>query len=84
LISSTNSSGFAIPFEKITLFLERQIAQIVACQTKENPLLFFFDPAAPVKQSNRIEIVGGITITTPSHLKIAFQTPAAKSQNKKR
>jgi hypothetical protein len=66
------------------LFLDRQIAQIVACQIKEKQFLNFLVPAAPVKQSNSSDIFGGITITKPSHRKIAFHTFIAKSQYKNR
>jgi hypothetical protein len=53
----------------MTLFRDNQIDHIAA---------------APVKQSNIIETFGGITITNPSHLNIAFHTTTAKSQNKNR
>jgi hypothetical protein len=80
----TASTASFTPFEKITLFLELQIINIVACQIKENPLLAFLLTAAPLRQSKSVKIFGGIIFTKSSHLKIALHTMAAKSQDKKR
>jgi hypothetical protein len=43
-------------------------------------ILHFLFVAASLKQSKRWKMLGGITITTPSHLKISYQTRRATLQ----
>jgi glutaredoxin-related protein len=47
-----------------------QITQILECHANLKPFLTFLDEAASLKQSNKIKRFGGITLTTPNHLKI--------------
>jgi hypothetical protein len=52
------------------------------CQTKQKPLRHFLLFADSLTQSKSIIIFGGITITTPSHLKISYHTTWATLQKR--
>jgi hypothetical protein len=72
------------PFAKMTLFPAFQRDHIDACQisTKPSQILLFL--ADPLNTSKSEDNKGGITISTPTHLKISHNTFTELGQCKKR